>query len=167
MLKKEVIFRGGVWMYRQVEDFLKEWTVSVKGTVKVLQAVTDEKLGQSIVEGHSALGWLGWHLVETAGYFSHLAGLTVPMIDHNEPVPATAREITVAYEKVAEAVKQEVAKLSDEDLLTETGIASLPTKGAVLRFLIDHQTHHRGQMMLLLRQAGLSVPPVMDPTKEI
>ncbi|PFB62979.1 DinB family protein [Bacillus cereus] len=154
-------------MYRLLDDFLKEWTVSVKGTLKVLQAVTDDKLGQSIVEGHSTLGWLGWHLVETAGYFSHLAGLTVPMIDHKEPVPATAREIIEAYEKVAAAVKQEAAKLSDEDLLTETSIECLPTKGSVLRFLIDHQTHHRGQMMLLLRQAGLPVPPVMDPTKEL
>jgi uncharacterized damage-inducible protein DinB len=152
-------------MYRQVDDFLKDWAVAVRGTTQVLQAVTDDKLGQSILEGHSTLGWLGWHLVETAGYFSHLAGLTVPMIGHDEPVPATAKEIIAAYENVADAVKEEVAKLSDEDLSTETGIPSLATKGALLRFLIDHQTHHRGQMMLLLRQAGLPVPPVMDPTK--
>jgi uncharacterized damage-inducible protein DinB len=163
--KREVNDRGGVWMYRQVDDFLKEWAVAVKGTLQVLQAVTDDKLEQSILEGHSTLGWLGWHLVETTGYFSQLAGLTVPMISQDEPAPATAREIVATYEKAAGAVKEEVAKLSDEDLLTETGIASLATKGAVLRFLIDHQTHHRGQMMLLLRQAGLPVPPVMDPTK--
>jgi uncharacterized damage-inducible protein DinB len=163
----EVNNRGGVWMYRQVDDFLKEWTVAVEGTLQVLQAVTDDKLGQSILEGHSTLGWLGWHLVESTGYFSHLAALTVPMISQDEPVPATASEIIEAYEKVAEAVKEEVAKLSDEDLLTETGIANFPTKGALLRFFIDHQTHHRGQMTVLLRQAGLPVPPVMGPTKEM
>jgi uncharacterized damage-inducible protein DinB len=32
--------------------------------------------------------------------------------------------------------------------------------------MIDHQTHHRGQMTVLLRQAGLTVPGVMGPTKE-
>ncbi|MBD8837222.1 DinB family protein [Paenibacillus sp. CFBP 13594] len=154
-------------MYRQVDDFLKEWAVAVKGTLQVLQAVTDDKLEQSILEGHSTLGWLGWHLAETTGYFSHLAGLTVPMIGQDEPVPATAREIVAAYEKAAEAVKEEVAKLSNEDLLTETGLESLATKGSLLRFLIDHQTHHRGQMTVLLRQAGLPVPPVMGPTKEM
>ncbi|WP_068621456.1 DinB family protein [Paenibacillus tuaregi] len=154
-------------MYRQVDDFLKDWEVAARRTLQVLQAVTDDKLEQSIVEGHSTLGWLGWHLVETAGYFSHLAGLTVPMMGQDEPVPATAGEIVAAYETAAEAVKEEAAKLSDEDLLTETGIASLATKGAILRFLIDHQTHHRGQMMVLLRQAGLPVPPVMGPTKEM
>jgi len=52
------------------------------------------------------------------------------------------------------------------NLLFETSIASVATKGALLRFLIDHQTHHRGQMMVLLRQAGLPVPPVIGPTKE-
>ncbi|GIP22263.1 DinB family protein [Paenibacillus sp. J22TS3] len=154
-------------MYRQVDDFLKDWEVAARRTLQVLQAVTDDKLEQSIVEGHSTLGWLGWHLVETEGYFSHLAGLMVPMMGQDEPVPATAGEIVAAYETAAEAVKEEAAKLSDKDLLTETGIATLATKGAILRFLIDHQTHHRGQMMVLLRQAGLPVPPVMGPTKEM
>ena len=158
---------GGKDMYRHVDDFLQEWSNASNGTLQVLQALTDDKLQQSIVEGHSTLGWLGWHLVETTGYFSHLAGLTVPMIDQDEPVPATTREIIAAYVKAAEAVKEEVVKISDVDLLTETGIASVATKGALLRFLIDHQTHHRGQMMVLLRQAGLPVPPVMGPTKEM
>jgi len=53
------------------------------------------------------------------------------------------------------------------NLLLETSIASVATKGALLRFLIDHQTHHRDQMMVLLRHAGLPVLPVMYPTKEM
>ncbi len=91
----------------------------------------------------------------------------MPMISRDESVPARAREIITAYEKAAEAVKEEAAKLSDVDLLTERGIASIATKGALLHFLIDHQTHHRGQMMVLVRQAGLPVPSVMAPTKEM
>lgn len=33
-------------MYRQVDDFLKDWAVAAKSTLQVLQAVTDDKLGQ-------------------------------------------------------------------------------------------------------------------------
>jgi uncharacterized damage-inducible protein DinB len=44
--------------------------------------------------------------------------------------------------------------------------AGVVPRGAMLRSLIDHQTHHRGQMTVLLRQAGLPVPGVMGPTKE-
>ncbi|WP_277755863.1 hypothetical protein [Paenibacillus luteus] len=37
------------------------------------------------------------------------------MIGQDEPAPATAKDIVATYEKAAEAVKVEVAKLSDED----------------------------------------------------
>ncbi len=89
--------------YRQVDDLLKGWAVAVEGTLQVLQVVTNEKLGQSVLEGHSTLVRLA--LVETTGYFSHLAVLTAPMIGQ-EPVPATAGEIIAAYEKAAEVVKE-------------------------------------------------------------
>ncbi len=155
-------------MYRQADDFLQEWTMAAEGTLKVFQAVTDDKLDQSIVEGHSTLGWLGWHLVGAAGYFSYLAGLKVPMIRQEDPVPTTAVEIVQAYEKVVNGIKEEAAKLSNEDLLeVVNGFTGPIPKGALLRALIDHQTHHRGQMTVLLRQAGLPVPGVMGPTKEM
>ena len=32
--------------------------------------------------------------------------------------------------------------------------------------LIGHQTHHRSQMTVLMRQAGLVVPEVYGPAKE-
>jgi uncharacterized damage-inducible protein DinB len=33
-------------------------------------------------------------------------------------------------------------------------------------FLIQHQAHHRGQMTVLMRQAGLPVPGIYGPSKE-
>jgi uncharacterized damage-inducible protein DinB len=32
--------------------------------------------------------------------------------------------------------------------------------------LISHQIHHRGQMTVLMRQAGLAVPSIYGPVKE-
>lgn len=155
-------------MYRQVNDFLKDWSIAAKGTSLVMQAMTDDKLDQSIVEGHSSLGWLSWHLVGTTGFFSYLAGLQVPMIEQDAPVPSSVADIVVAYENVAKRVEEEVAKLSDEDLLEEVNGFNGPiAKGKLLHTLIDHQTHHRGQMTVLLRQAGLPVPGIMGPTKEM
>lgn len=159
---------GGVYMYRQVDDFINEWSAAAQGTIQVLKAVTDDKLEQSIVEGHSTLGWLGWHLVGAAGYFSYLAGLQVPMTRQEDPIPSTAAEIVAAYEKVANSVKEEAAKFSNEDLVEEVkGFTGPIARGALLRVLVDHQTHHRGQMTVLLRQAGLPVPGVLGPTKEM
>ena len=58
--------------------------------------------------------------------------------------------------------------LADADMLAEVkGFYGPASRGAILRKMIDHQTHHVGQMTVLLRQAGLVVPPVMGPTKEM
>ncbi|MDB5020937.1 MAG: DinB family protein, partial [Pedobacter sp.] len=39
-------------------------------------------------------------------------------------------------------------------------------KGKVLRVLIAHQTHHRGQMTVIMRILGLSVVGFYGPAKE-
>ena len=39
-------------------------------------------------------------------------------------------------------------------------------RGQSLAALVGHQTHHRGQMAPLMRQAGLKVPGVYGPSKE-
>ena len=155
-------------MYRKVEDFLEDWTIASEGTANVFKAITDEKLDQSIVADHSTLGWLAWHLVGAAGAFGQFAGFNVQGPAHNAPQPTSAKEISDAYEALAQAIKEEAAKLSDEDLLGEVKSFTGETqRGKLLRALIDHQTHHRGQMTVLLRQAGLAVPPIMGPTKEM
>ncbi|MGN7388643.1 DinB family protein [Sporosarcina sp. SAFN-015] len=155
-------------MYRKVEDFIEEWVNASEGTANVIKAITDEKLNQSIEAGHSTLGWLAWHLVGAAGAFGHFAGFNVQGPGPNDPQPTSAKEISDAYEAIAKAIKEQAMKLSDEDLLGDvTSFTGQTQRGKLLRGLIDHQTHHRGQMTVLLRQAGLSVPPVMGPTKEM
>ena len=39
-------------------------------------------------------------------------------------------------------------------------------RGMSLSALMAHETHHRGQMTVLMRQAGLPVPGVYGPAKE-
>ncbi|TCZ74021.1 damage-inducible protein DinB [Paenibacillus albiflavus] len=155
-------------MYRTVSDFLGEWDRAVQGTTAVLKSMTDDKLGQAIVEGHNTLGWLGWHLSGSLLFFSGQAGLTIAPIGNLKIVPTHASEIVDTYVQMAESFKQAVEEnLTDEKMveLVDSFGGQMP-RGAILRFLMDHQTHHRGQMMVLLRQAGLPVPGVMGPTKE-
>ncbi|WP_060206689.1 DinB family protein [Sporosarcina koreensis] len=155
-------------MYRTVEDFIEEWTIASVGTANMIKAITDEKLDQSIVAGHSTLGWLAWHLVGAAGAFGQFAGFNVQGPGHTDPQPTSAQEISNAYEALAQAIKEEASKLTDEDMLGDvTSFTGQTKRGKLLRGMIDHQTHHRGQMTVLLRQAGLPVPPVMGPTKEM
>jgi uncharacterized damage-inducible protein DinB len=154
-------------MYRVKDDFFQDWNAASQGTLKVLEAMTDEKLGQAIVEGHNTLGWLGWHLANSLAFFGGQVGLNVKAAGAPNEVPSSANEIVDAYRKASEQLKLEVEKLSDEQFVEAVdSFAGKIPRGALLRSMIDHQTHHRGQMTVLLRQAGLKVPGVMGPTKE-
>ncbi|MFS0672125.1 DinB family protein [Ornithinibacillus sp. 179-J 7C1 HS] len=154
-------------MYRKKEDFLQDWDQAVKGTVRVLEALSDDKLNQSIVEGHNTLGWLGWHLATALAFFGGEIGLKVESAGGPNNVPTSATEIVKAYKKSAEEIKQGVEALTEEQLVeTVDSFGTQLSRGALLRSMIDHQTHHRGQMTVLLRQADLKVPGVMGPTKE-
>lgn len=155
-------------MYRKLDDFINDWERARAGTVKVLEAVTDDKLKQEITEGHSTLGWLGWHLATAQQYFGSLVGITLEVPGDAKVVPEKASEIVEAYkslsQQLADKAKQEFTDASMEENVDMHG--SPAPRGAILRNIIDHQTHHRGQMTVLLRQASLPVPGVMGPTKE-
>lgn len=155
-------------MYRTVNDFIADWSVAAEGTLRVLQSLSDEKLDQAIVEGHSTLGWLGWHLATCPAFFAGLVGLDVNSAIEEKKEQVKVIDIVETYKRTVEAVKSEAeSNLTDEKLVEKIeSFAGETTRGALLRGLIDHQTHHRGQMTVLLRQAELPVPGVMGPTKE-
>jgi uncharacterized damage-inducible protein DinB len=155
-------------MYRKAQDFLDDWTAASAGTLSVFKAVTEDRMNTAIVEGHSTLAWLAWHLVGTAGAFGRLAGLQVPMVERGTPVPASMAEIVSQYEAVIEAYAREAKALTDEQMEEEiAAFGGRMPRGKLLRVLINHETHHRGQMTVLLRQAGLPVPGVLGPTREM
>ncbi|MER2037717.1 MAG: DinB family protein [Solibacillus sp.] len=155
-------------MYRVAEDFIFDWANSSKGALKVMQAIPDAKMEVSIVEGHNSLGWLSWHLVSVAGAFGHFAGLQIPAPGPDMKQPGTMAEIIEKYEMVIEAFNKEVASLTTEQLEEEVpAFGGMMKRGQLLRVVINHQTHHVGQMTVLLRQTGLKVPPVMGPTQEM
>lgn len=155
-------------MYRNLNDFIQEWQKNCSGTLSILESITDEKKYVSIVEGHSSLESLSWHLTTAPAYFLGLIGLTLDVELNPKNTPATISEIISTYKTVsANVAKVAQENLSDEKLLATVEAHGQATPiGAILRILVDHQTHHRAQMQVLLRQAGLHVPGVMGPTKE-
>jgi uncharacterized damage-inducible protein DinB len=165
-LYKEI--ERGHFMYRKVEDFLADFNASSTGVLKVIQAITEDKKDYAIVDGHNSLEWLAWHIVSVAGAFGQFANLNVPVPGPEMPTPETIAEIANYYEQVIEGYNQTAPKLTDAQLEEEVNVfgGAMPL-GKVLRMVVDHQNHHRSQMTVLLRQAGLVVPPVMGPTAEM
>ena len=156
-------------MFKSIEEFAKAWQQeSAKHTLSVLDRLTDESLHQPIAEGHRTLGKIAWHLVTTLPEMMGRTGLKVSSVAESAPIPATAKEIADRYRKVSAELLDELKKNWTDATLTETDDMYGMTwvRHDTLRILIDHEIHHRGQMTVLMRQAGLTVPGVCGPSKE-
>lgn len=155
-------------MYRKIEDFQKDWAYEAEATTKLFNNLTDESLNQKVVEGGRTLGFLAWHVVLTLGEMLGKVGLQIDCPAEDSVVPTSAKEITETFERAAKSVGDEVAKnWSDETLETEDEMYGMIWKrGTTLSSLINHQAHHRGQMTVLMRQAGVPVTGVYGPSKE-
>jgi uncharacterized damage-inducible protein DinB len=155
-------------MYRKIADFDKDWTLEAANTRKVFANLTDASLPQPIAEGFSTLDGLGWHVAMAPGLMLGHMGLTVDAPVRGTPPPASAAEITEAYDHAARSVAETVKSAWTDEMLEEQVpiFGQSWSRGQVLSVLIRHQAHHRGQMMVLMRQAGLVVPGVYGPAKE-
>ncbi len=155
-------------MYRKIEDFVRDWEYEADGTLRVIGAVTDAKLGQSIAQDHRTLGRLAWHLAQTIPEMMNQTGLNVTGVDPHSPVPRTIAEIRDGYAAASKALIAEItSKWNDSTLEQEDNMYGQTWKrGLTLKALVAHQAHHRGQMTVLLRQAGLKVPGIYGPAME-
>jgi uncharacterized damage-inducible protein DinB len=90
------------------------------------------------------------------------------MLNPDKPVPATAQEIAGAYRAVANTLPELIReKWADGDLLIEDeAYGEKWQRRFTLMALVAHQAHHRGQMTVLMRQAGLRVPAIYGPAME-
>ncbi|MEP6619777.1 MAG: DinB family protein [bacterium] len=154
-------------MIRTVEDFLTVWKQEAASTTKLFGALTDESLRQSINDEHRDLGRLAWHITVTIREMMERTGLPVVGPDPHSLVPASAAEIVHEYGRSAESLSSVLGAWTDATLDEEDNLYGEPWRRALtLQILLLHQTHHRGQMTVLMRQAGLSVPGMYGPSKE-
>lgn len=155
-------------MYRTVQDFLDDWKYETEATLKIMHSLTDSSLGQKVTPEGRSLGFLAWHIVLTLGEMGGKSGLTVRCPAEDTPQPSKATEIAATYEPAAKSIADEVrSKWTDSSLLDEVEMYGERWKrGYALSSLLAHQTHHRAQMTVLMRQAGLKVPGVYGPSRE-
>lgn len=152
-------------MFRSIDDFAAEWTTEAEMTQKIMNALTDESLGQAITDKYRTLGGLAWHLVESVHYMVSL-GLTFEGPYNSEEVKLSAAALAGQYERISRALLDAVKKQWDDAKLleTQTIFGQEWNNGGSLRFTLMHQAHHRGQMTVLMRQAGLKLPDLYGPT---
>jgi uncharacterized damage-inducible protein DinB len=150
-------FKEELRLYSKISEFVTEWKKESLATQRLMDSLTDESLNQVVSKDHRTLGQIAWHLVWTIGYMSKM-GLDFKKADGEERAPSSAHKIASEYKQLSQGFLQAVETQWKEDALQQNSSS--------LYFLIVHEIHHRGQMTVLMRQAGLNPPGVYGPTRE-
>lgn len=161
-------------MYRRLDDFRSHFQEEMADTLKVLRAIPDSAASQAVAPAHRDLRRLAWHLVESLVSLPKQIGLKVdgPAVDERhssaEPTPGSMGEIADSYERASASLLTELKAWTEADLAKEDTLFGhlVWTRGYSLQALEMHQAHHRGQMTVLMRQAGLRVPEFYGPVLE-
>ena len=155
---------------QEIEQFIGLWEYESGLTKGILATIPEDKLdfrpdsqGRSICD-------LAWHIAALEAIFSSLArerdrsAVKPPAMEPPRTVPGLVN----AYDKIHREAVERVRGLSAEDLDREFPFFDRPISvRSVLRFpLLHHQIHHRGQLMMMIRQAGGVPSKVYGPNRE-
>ena len=155
-------------MFSKIKDFKKAWKHETEATEKIFSALSSESLDKKVIDGHWTLGETAWHIVKTIPEMINHTGFNMNMPGEYKSIGGNPLEILKTYRAVSEElIKQIEEKWTDNVLEEENDMyGEMWKKGETLLVLIVHQSHHRGQMTVLMRQAGLKVPGVYGPSKD-
>ena len=155
-------------MFNRIEDFLGTWSYETEATLKLLETLTDESLDRRVTPGGRTLGRIAWHIIQTLPEMAGRTGLTLEGPGEEDPVPTSAKEIAGRFRTAAESLAAQIRTgWADADLAREDDMyGEVWPRSRTLGVILLHQTHHRGQMTVLMRQAGLPVPGVYGPSRE-
>ncbi len=155
-------------MYHDISEFLELYKWESSTTTKVLAALTDGSLSQAKAEGHNNLGDIAWHVATAPAFMLNEIKLDMPKFEWGTPEGLTVAKISETYADLLAKVDAHAANITPDDIKAVHhvfGMMDWPA-GAMLNALIVHEVHHRGQMSVLMRQAGLVVPSIYGPNHE-
>jgi uncharacterized damage-inducible protein DinB len=155
-------------MYRVLNDFLDDWKYESESTLKTFNNISDEKKNQKITPDGRSLGYIAWHITQSLPEIMHRIGFKFDTYKEQVPEPEKFSEVISFYKLYSDQIFNQVKEnWTDEILNDETNMYGETWKmGKVLSMLVIHQAHHRAQMTVLMRQAGLPVPGVYGPSRE-
>jgi uncharacterized damage-inducible protein DinB len=155
-------------MYYKISDFTEDWKSESDKTKKTFAGLTDESLKVKVTPEGRELGFIAWHIVVTIVEMMHKSGLEIDSPAEDSEPPETAKEIQDSYAKVADLFASQISeKWTDGMLNDDLELYGQKWKRWLLcSGTVKHEIHHRGQMTVLMRQAGLKVPGAYGPSKE-
>ena len=139
-------------------------------TRRIVQLIGDDDLEWEAAPGRMTPGALVRHLagIERYMYAENAHGRPARYPGHGREV-AEGRAATLAYYDRLHGEARDLFALLTEARLAEKCLtpAGTPiTVGKWLRAMIEHESHHRGQLYFILGLRGVATPPIYGLTSE-
>ena len=158
------------------QSLLPEFDHEMATTRKMLERFPEDKVEWRPHETSMTLGRLAGHVSELAGWTVATMGQDKLEMDPNRYTPNVIKSRTEAlkqFDEIVASARAAIASASDETMMKPwTFVAGGRTvftmpKVAVLRtFVMNHLIHHRGQLSVFYRIAGVPVPSLYGPSKD-
>lgn len=155
-------------MYRQLDDFIREWEYESESTLKLFNLIEEHHFHEQVHPQVRSLSRLGFHITNTIGEMMHRTGLKIEGYSEEDDLYWTKKELIEAYTQFSNSLLDQVKKTwTDADLERKDNMYGEEWKrGTTLSVLIRHQTHHRGEMVVIMRLLGMKVLGVYGPASE-
>jgi uncharacterized damage-inducible protein DinB len=154
----------------RVAPFLEYLDRVHERTRRIVTLIGDDDLEWSAAPGRMTPGDLVRHLagIERCMYAENVHGHPARYPGHGRSI-AEGRTATVSYyDRLHSEARELFASLTDarlaEKCLTPAGTPI--TVGKWLRAMIEHESHHRGQLYFILGLRGVATPPIYGLTSE-
>jgi uncharacterized damage-inducible protein DinB len=154
-------------MYHTINEFLEDWNLESESTIKVFSNITDELLHYKVTPNGRSLGRLAWHINAQIDKTVKTLGGKFHSLNDDNNFPQQVNKIIESYVSVSKSLVELLKEHGDNFLTNEVmSFGEKWTVEAVLSTLVKHQIHHRAQMTVIMRAAGLRVPGIYGPAYE-
>ncbi len=151
-------------LFNSIEAFVHSLEHEASRTCALLDALTDESLRTRVAPDLRTLGEMAWHLPQSLGSIAAQLGIVIDAPARDTPPPTRASLIRDVYDLAVNGLMKGVRQWDDDALLGPGDVyGERWARGHTLRVMLDHEIHHRGQCIVLMRQAGLEPPPLYGP----
>ena len=156
----------------ELERFRQVWEMESGLTAALLETIPVDRYDFRPDAGGRSLGEMAWHLAEIEGYLSEgvsKGAVTFQQAPPGLKRPGETKQLAPAYRRVHQEAVARLASLREADLDREIPFAGdrrLTIRDCLWGALLMHLVHHRGQLVLMIRLAGGTPPPIYGPNRE-
>jgi uncharacterized damage-inducible protein DinB len=158
-----------------IQTLLKELDHELLLTRRVLERAPEDYFSWQPHPKSMALGKLAWHAADLLGGIDSTMQTTemdLATMDFSAPKPANTESLLEQFDANGASAQAALAAADSEAFAQLWTLRHGPhvilqqSRAEVVRHLISHTIHHRGQLSVYLRLLDVSVPYIYGPTAD-